>query len=1253
MATTFLTLLVTFLASLPSNSQNSSIVWKGSTTQLSRRSSAETATQLAAFANQGKRHILVQFERGLQKTEIESLKSSGLELLHPLGKHSYFAAIAPNSRTQQLAAFSALQFASPIDHKWKMHPRIEKNQIPKHAIVNDNNSENPRIALYALFFRDVPLIGEATKLVEKHGASIRDYLPSVNGMVVEIDRSKIAALSAEDALLWLEPPLPILGVNNDSNRTLTQANTVQASPYSLTGSGVSVIVYDGGNGDSTHPDFGGRLYIRDSAGLATHPTHVAGTIGSSGTQSGGVYRGMATAVTLQSYGFQGSGGGIFLYTNPGDFEQDYTQAIQSYSADLANNSIGTNICGNLFDCDIAGDYGVMDQIIDETVRGSLGNPITVVWANGNERGCSRCVNEGTQTTEGYRSVAPPACAKNHITVGAVYSNSDVLVGFSSWGPTDDGRMKPDLVAPGCQSDGDFGVTSTGPGGTYVAMCGTSMAAPTVTGLVALMLQDYRSHFTSQPDPKGATVKALLTHTAQDIEATGPDYKSGFGSVRIKDAIDYMRSNNYDNFLEHSIDQDESFNIWVRVQSGDTVMKATLAWDDYPATPNVELTLVNDLDLRVFDPNNVLQYPWTLNPNSPSSAAVKTGPDRLNNIEQVLINNPAVGLWRVQVRGYNVAEGPQTFSLCVSPRRTRDCDNNSLDDEAEILADPDLDICGSNGLLNSCEVDCNNDDLWDSCTIWNGLTPDCNGNEMPEGCETYHDCNNNMVNDNCDIKNEVSEDCDGNWIPDECTSNGPNCNENSIPDSCEIAQELVPDCNQNGIPDSCDIANATSFDCNDNDIPDDCETDCNNNDVPDDCDLEEETSEDCDGNEIPDECDRSLNIWVAGNASEAFLNGMRNAGHQVTKGAIPDVLDNYDALIVAPNSGWGSYYTTLVDNYVYSGGNLIWIQGDPATHSYYGSAFPATALSGWELRNNTTIIESQSPLVLGLYFISSLQGYSTTPTLKSGAETIKSWIVGSVPMEVLYSYGSGNTLWFNDQWACYNPHNWAGDTSYGTALMLHALSYLGRGDCNGNEVLDVCETDCNNNETPDTCDVATGSSQDSNSNQVPDECELVAPTAASEGGRYLKITPGNNPYQVAIQVIRVNGSCSPFYVQSNGLLGSSPVYKTPANWGTVYVKGPEIVPSKSYQVRVVISGGFQSPQVTATTRPWGDVTKDNLVNSADIDCVMAAYSGNYQNCSLQSSDIHGTTPNGLINLDDILRVLNAVGGTPYPYTDPCQ
>jgi hypothetical protein len=128
----------------------------------------------------------------------------------------------------------------------------------------------------------------------------------------------------------------------------------------------------------------------------------------------------------------------FLYTDPGDLEADYGEAINLYGADISNNSIGSNTAPNGFPCDWEGNYGVTAATIDGVVRGSVsGAPFRIVWSNGNERGSGRC---GTT----YVTTAPPACAKNHITVGALNSNDDSVTSFTSWGPTDDGRIKPDV-----------------------------------------------------------------------------------------------------------------------------------------------------------------------------------------------------------------------------------------------------------------------------------------------------------------------------------------------------------------------------------------------------------------------------------------------------------------------------------------------------------------------------------------------------------------------------------------------------------------------------------------------------------------------------------------------------------------------------------------------------------------------------------------------------------------------------------------
>ena len=609
----------------------------------------------------GVAHVVVQFSRPIDGALRARLRDAGVELLDYLGDNAFFAAVDHDRLdVGKLGQIRSLQLAHAIKREAKLHPMLARGEFPEWSIVAEVIGEGspdpePVVGLYLLFHRDVPQ-ADAVQLVRRHGAEVRARLQSVNGLVIELPVSRIDALADEDAVQWIEPPLPPLSETNDSNREAVQANDVQAPPYDLDGAGVVVMVFDNERAFASHADFGGRLTAHDGTSVSEHATHVSGTIGGDGTSSGGLYRGMAPGVTLESYGYSYGPGGYFLYTNPGDIETDYSDAINSHAAVLVNNSLGTNIEILGLPCEIQGNYGLTSSIIDAIVRGSLGAPIRVVWANGNERSGSGCNVEGFGE---YYSIAPPATAKNHITVGATNSNDNSVTSFTSWGPCDDGRLKPDLCAPGCQEGGgDNAVTSCRVPTGYQSMCGTSMACPVATGVSALLLEDYRNQFPGQPDFRPSTLKALLTHTALDLVNTGPDYQSGYGLIQAKDAIDFMRSGQ---FLEAEIDQGQTFAIPVAVADGTDELKVTLTWDDPPGTPNVNPALVNDLDLRVTGPSGTF-FPWTLDPLDPAAPAVRTAADHVNNIEQVVVDSPPPGTWTIEINGYNVPEGPQAFSI---------------------------------------------------------------------------------------------------------------------------------------------------------------------------------------------------------------------------------------------------------------------------------------------------------------------------------------------------------------------------------------------------------------------------------------------------------------------------------------------------------------------------------------------------------------------------------------------------------------
>ncbi len=649
---------------------------------------------LGAIAEQ--RHIVVQFAEPVGPTRREAMRASGLRLLSYLGDNAFFAAMSPEGfRPAVLSQTPGFIDARAIERSWKLHPNFIAGPIPKWAIVDAKEPNNAVVAAYIMFHRDVALASVGVNTVVAKNAKIISRLHTVNGLVIELPLSELPALADEDVVQWIEPPLPKFSELNNSNREITGANIVQDAPYGLDGSGVTVLVYDGGAASASHPDFGGRLTARDTSGTSDHATHVSGTIGGDGSDSGGLYRGMAPGVTIESYGFEQEGGlqEGFLYHDPGDMEADYGEAINTHGAVISNNSIGTNTAPNGFPCEWEGNYGVTGNLIDSIVGGGLGSPFRVVWANGNERSSGACGST-------YHTTAPPACAKNHITVGALNSNDDSNTSFTSWGPCDDDRLKPDVSAPGCQSDDDNTVTSCSSGGGYTGKCGTSMASPTVCGLSALLLQDFRMEFPDEPDFRNSTLKALLAHNAVDVGNTGPDYQNGYGSVRIQPTIDFMRTGS---FLEADVSQGATYSVLTIVNPGDQQLKVTLAWDDAPGTPNVDPVLVNDLDLVVFDPTSTQHFPWTLGGQAdPASPAVRTQADHVNNIEQVVVDGPQPGVWRVEIHGFNVPEGPQVFSVTASPNLI-DCSTQGV-----ISLDRPKYACASSATISVIDCDLDTD-----------------------------------------------------------------------------------------------------------------------------------------------------------------------------------------------------------------------------------------------------------------------------------------------------------------------------------------------------------------------------------------------------------------------------------------------------------------------------------------------------------------------------------------------------------------
>jgi hypothetical protein len=320
-------------------------------------------------------------------------------------------------------------------------------------------------------------------------------------------------LAGTDWVRWIEevPPPPV--ELNDGSRANVQANAVQAPPYGLSGTNVVLGIWDGGYVDSTHDDFGSRVTFGDSATLGDHATHVAGTMAGDGTLSeakGGAplqWRGMAPAAQIISFQWDNN-------------ITEHNAAINTYGIVLSQNSWGYTINSYPFgNCSLYGSYTYDAPEYDQIITGLYGQRINVVFAAGNERNDGDChLTNGAPNFVNYRCVGPPATAKNVISVGAINSDDNSMTTFSSWGPVDDGRIKPDLVAPGCEAGGEGFIKSTLPGDIYGSpgWCGTSMAAPAVSGCIGLLTEDYRASH-SEENPLPSTVRGLLIHTAEDLD----------------------------------------------------------------------------------------------------------------------------------------------------------------------------------------------------------------------------------------------------------------------------------------------------------------------------------------------------------------------------------------------------------------------------------------------------------------------------------------------------------------------------------------------------------------------------------------------------------------------------------------------------------------------------------------------------------------------------------------------------------------
>lgn len=634
---------------------------------------------------------LIQFAAPLRPEWRAELEALGVQLLSYVPDDAFVTDLngTPPGQVREL---SFVEWLGPYRPEHKLHPAL-KGFVPP---VPDTNAPD--------FVQVSVLLASKARPAEAHGArGLFTRVDQESGLRLgtilrgELPRARLPTLANSRAVLWIEPAPRIRLFDEVASRIVAgDGPTNQTLMQSLgwTGAGVTVAVADSGldSGDtnSMHPDIAGRVkalfyygtpgQLEDAADEHSHGTHVAGIVAGNGAlgerdENGFLYGlGVAPGAGLIAQRiFDGAGG----YAPPPSFEQ-LTRDARRAGADIGSNSWGD---------DTQGQYDLSAMEFDELVRDcdtlALGDqPYILEFSAGN-------------AGPGYRTVGSPAVAKNVIATGAaqndrfnlplddfaIYADGrDTMADFSSRGPCADGRIKPDLVAPGTWIASLRSVYADDNNAwwpiseNYMYQGGTSQAGPHVSGAAAVFVQYWRAnHAGAAPSP--ALVKAALINSAADLDDfydtdPTPNDDEGWGRVDLPALI--APTADFD-FTDQSVSLTNGgvFEKRILIGSANEPLRITLAYTDEPGLPAALIALVNDLDLEVVSPDgHTFRGNRFADGESIPDASL---PDTINNVEGVYLSTPAPGEYIVRVRGSRVVADvspttppiEQDFALVIS------------------------------------------------------------------------------------------------------------------------------------------------------------------------------------------------------------------------------------------------------------------------------------------------------------------------------------------------------------------------------------------------------------------------------------------------------------------------------------------------------------------------------------------------------------------------------------------------------------
>ncbi|WP_422858330.1 S8 family serine peptidase [Flagellimonas sp. S174] len=451
---------------------------------------------------------------------------------------------------------------------------------------------------------------------------------------------------------------------NDPTNQVSRAQSLYSNGslnLGLDGSGMQVGVWDSGIALNSHQEFDNRAQAGDtSQEVSPHATLVTGNLISSGIKAKA--RGVAFGAKAITHNWTRD-------------KIEVTEATASGML-LSNHSYGIK-------SDRVPDwyFGAYIKVSQDWDKIMYNAPYYLMV---NAAGNSQKSQDNTspiygKTTDGFDLLLGFATSKNALTVAGANTKfngkGDLseanVAGYSSLGPIDDGRIKPDLAGDGSSI---FSTTSQS-NSSYGTSTGTSMAAPGVTGSL-LLLQQYHNELFGHY-MKAATLKGLALHTADEAGTPGPDYKMGWGVLNAKTAAETLQDEGFTTLIdENQLMQGETYTLEVEALATEDLI-VSVSWTDVEGEyvnrgdlNSATKALVNDLDVRVIQGNETF-FPWKLNPYRANDAATKAD-NSVDPFERIDIQN-AKGRYTIMISHKGELKNEfQDFSLIVSGAKISNC-----------------------------------------------------------------------------------------------------------------------------------------------------------------------------------------------------------------------------------------------------------------------------------------------------------------------------------------------------------------------------------------------------------------------------------------------------------------------------------------------------------------------------------------------------------------------------------------------------